>query len=257
MPDVRDAIAKVMGKKINMWLANVDGNDNVYPPAVILPQLFRRCLEEVMVCRQGIVDVFLGKVAGATEEAMDPVEAKDMLHHMRRYHKTLFPLTRGTRELDNVLSRVFCGISDHIRETFAIPTPPVEWLHQTGLAKVAFCYLEIIVDVVLQPHAKFGDDNGHLVQNGPHGRQNAHNMLLHSFDQTRHHSLPIDASLFVTGAQYIVVFPALLESGGEVWTKSYLLPVGDESIFVPRQQPSGTKNSSLCSCCGAKYSRAR
>ncbi|CAM9470274.1 unnamed protein product [Pylaiella littoralis] len=241
LPEVREAIASAMGKAVPSWMKNVD--DTCYPQ-LILPQLFHQCLEEMKKHRQGIVEVFLGKVAGATEEGMDPKWAENMLEHMQRNYKTLFPLTTPsttyTTERDEVLGRIFRGISTHINQTLGSPREPdhhVKRLRETGLEKVVDLYLEIIVNVLLlHPPVTFRGDCGDLIQKVDPALRGNDSDTQQFFDENIH-SGSIDGGRGEDG-QYIVIFPALLlQSGGEAWTKSYLLEV------VP-QQSSGEAQAS-------------
>lgn len=224
LPELKDVIAYAMRKTVNMWIMKVD---DVFPQA-ILPQLFQECRKEMVDCRQGIVNVLLGKVEGATEENVGAARAKEMLDHMRRHHKTLFPLTPST-ERDDVLRRVFGSISAHLQKTLGMPESQVEWRQDSGLEKVVVSYLEIIVNVLLQnPPAMFGSDCGDVIQKlepKRRGRPPSNNDF---FDEHRH-SVPIDGGSLTEEGRYFVVFPALLESDGAAWTKSYILEYAEPS----------------------------
>lgn len=178
----------------------------------LLTQLFRACQDVVERHHSRIEDFFAGgRRAGLAPEESDEADLNEAtasfkLQHMRRHHRTLFPVTGVPfhRACRWVLLRLAGGME---------PEAGVRHLLAVGVGKLVEQYLLIMVGALLQhPAVEFGRDCGELGLFDP-----------------QIHAESIDGDDVGAGDDCVVVFPALVKEGeeGEEFqpvNKKYILP---------------------------------
>lgn len=216
LPEIEAHIRRALTVTVSEWIEEM-------PPALssavsvpwFLSQVFIECFW-VVRRRMDMHTEFMNGGVGQEDRAGTTDEATvDMFRqHIRRHHRTLFPLTgeQLRRACHEVVSTLGCSLAP------SFPTRSADMvarsLMQTKLDRVVAEYLPIIVGTVLQnPTAKFSNYCG----------------TEQPFDSNIH-AESIDGDAVSTGQPCLVVFPSLLveREGGHGFqplSKHYILPV--------------------------------
>lgn len=212
LPEIEALIRRALTVTVSEW---IEDSTSSLPPTfwitMVLPAIFFECRELV----NGIVRKHTAFMEGGVgseggPSAMDEATVDIFRQHIRRHHRTLFPLAGES------LQRA-CNEVVHKAAHFLVPTSSgklSQELMNTKLDRVVAEYLPIFVGVtLLHPPVVFSDNCG----------------AVQSFNATVH-AESIDGDAVHTGQACLVVFPALVaeREGGQGFqpvSKPYILPV--------------------------------
>eukprot|EP00752_Nemacystus_decipiens_P002184 g2079.t1 len=216
LPEIEAHIRRTLTVMVSEWIEEL-------PPARsaglwlpwVLSHVFLECQELVEGIVRKHAEFMVGGFGGQdTMSRVDEATADLFRHHIRRHHRTLFPLA-GER-LQSVCTRVTSKLGGDLE--YGVPdSSPGEVREKLTmkLERVVAEYLHILVGASLQhPAAIFSDDCG----------------TMQDFDAMIHVE-SIDGDALGTGEACMVVFPALLVkcengTGFQPASKPYILPAG-------------------------------
>lgn len=220
--EIQANIRQAMKGAVRTWVHGMPDDDPGLNVPGVLAQVFLQC--HALVRRQylGYNAFFLGKptVEGAQGDTMEEGTANFMLKHLRRHHRTLYPVAPRSG-----LERACRGVVEEMalmlrRNPTVDVATIVEYLIGTGVQEVIKIYLPIMVSVTLHPPLAFAHDCGRI----------------DDFNK-KIHANSIDGDAVCAGEKCVVIFPALI---GKQDDCEGLHPIGDKYI-LPVPDKSGVR----------------